>query len=320
MEQIPGTLQRAIVHFSDFENCKKFMVELRWPDGTVTCPQCGSDNVTYLEKARVWKCYGKHPRAKFSLKTGTIFEDSPLGLDKWLPAAWLVINCKNGVSSYEIGRALGVTQKSAWFMMHRVRLAMRSGSFKKMSGEIEADETFIGGLARNMHASRRNKIFANGTLDTKTVVMGLLERHGAGTSHSTVHTKILPTVSGMNLRNAVRESVEPGSTLYTDENAGYKKLGDSYAHHFINHAETYARGAVHTNGLENFWSLLKRGIKGTYVSVEPFHMFRYLDEQAFRFNNRDLTDPERFGVAMKQIVGRRLTYKELTGATEVEPG
>src|ERR1700730_8452004 len=142
----PKTPQQAVQFFSDHENCRQFMISVRWPDGKVRCPQCGSEEVTYLERARLYRCYENHPRQKFSLKVGTVFEDSPIGLDKWLPAVWLLVNCKNGVSSYEIHRALGVTQKSAWFMMHRIRLAVQSGSFRKLGGEgseIEADETFI---------------------------------------------------------------------------------------------------------------------------------------------------------------------------------
>src|SRR5271170_6699195 len=139
------TLQQAVVYFSKFENCKEFMVALRWPDGKVKCPRCGSDHVVYLEKARVFKCYGKHESPKFSLKTGTIFEDSPLGLDKWLPAVWMIVNDKNGISSFELHRAIGVTQKTAWFMLHRIRLAMQDNSGGKLGGEIEVDETFVGG-------------------------------------------------------------------------------------------------------------------------------------------------------------------------------
>lgn len=152
----PRTLQEAIIYFADYENCKAFMVELRWPDGVVRCPHCGSDHVTYLARPRVWNCYAKHDRPRFSLKTRTIFEDSPLGLDKWLTAVWLIVNCKNGISSYEVHRELGITQKTAWFMNHRIRFALHEGSFEKMlSGEVEADETFIGGKSRNMHKDRR---------------------------------------------------------------------------------------------------------------------------------------------------------------------
>ena len=143
-----NTLREAVIHFSDFENCKRLMVQLRWPDGVVKCPHCDSAKVTFLAKARIWKCYGGHPMPRFSLKTGTIFEDSPLGLEKWLPALWLVVNCKNGISSCELARDLGVTQKTAWFMAHRLRYALKDGGFSLLSGEVEADETFIGGKAR----------------------------------------------------------------------------------------------------------------------------------------------------------------------------
>ncbi len=172
------TLQESIIHFQDFENCRKLMIELRWPDGKIACPYCGSEKVTYLAKNRVWKCYTGHEKPKFSLKTGTIFEDSPLGLDKWLPALWLVVNCKNRISSCELGRDLGVTQKTAWFMAHRLRFALTEGGFNLLGGEVEADETFIGGKARNMHvAQRKRRITGTGTKD-KTAVMGILQRGG----------------------------------------------------------------------------------------------------------------------------------------------
>jgi transposase-like protein len=153
--ETPRTLQQAIIHFSKPENCNTFMIAARWADGKVRCPQCGSDDVIYLEKARLFKCRTAHPKQKFSLKVGTIFEDSPLGLDKWLAAIWLIANAKNGISSYEIHRALGVTQKSAWFMLHRIRLAMQNGTLDKLSGHVEVDESWIGGKARNMHRSER---------------------------------------------------------------------------------------------------------------------------------------------------------------------
>jgi transposase-like protein len=304
----PNTLQEAIIYFSEFENCRRFMMELRWPDGKVKCPRCGSDRLVYLEKARVWKCYGKHASPKFSLKTGTIFEDSPLGLDKWLTAVWLVVNCKNGVSSYEIHRDLGVTQKSTWFMAHRIRLALQRGSFDKFSGEIEVDETFIGGKARNMHVSKRERRITGTGGKDKTMVVGILERGG------NVRTKVVSDRKKKTLQGEVKKHVEAGSALYTDALLSYEGLAGEYAHQVIDHAVAYVDGQVHTNGLENFWSLLKRGINGTYISVEPFHLFRYLDEQAFRFNNRkEMNDGDRFKLAMKQIVGKRLTYAELTG-------
>ena len=307
----PSTLQQAIRYFTDFENCKRFMIEMRWPDGKVRCPICKSEKVTYLENAHLWKCYAKHPRAKFSLKVGTIFEDSPIGLDKWLPAMWLIANCKNGISSYEMARGLGVTQKTAWFMDHRIRLAMQNRSLDMFDGsEVEADETFIGGLARNMHKNRKAKITGTGGAG-KAVVMGLLDRHT-----SKVRLRHVPNVRGDTLQPIVRQYVKGGSYVFTDAWAGYHGLDQDFVHNVIDHAERYVDGNVHTNKIENFWSLLKRGLKGTYVSVEPFHLFRYLDEQAYRFNERKLNDGERFIGVASSVLGRRLTYAELTGKTE----
>jgi transposase-like protein len=306
------TLQEAIIHFSNYENCSELMVQLRWPDGKVKCPHCGSERVTYLAKNRVWKCYTGHKKPKFSLKTGTIFEDSPLGLDKWLPALWLVVNCKNGISSCELARDLGVTQKTAWFMAHRLRFALKDGGFGLLSGEVEADETFIGGKARNMHmAQRRRRITGTGTTN-KTAVMGFLERGGK------VRTMVVPNRRKHALQSEVKKHVEAGAALYTDALLSYSGLDANYAHQVIDHATAYVDGKIHTNGLENFWSLLKRGISGTYVSVEPFHLFRYLDEQSFRYNNRatermPMNDFDRFKLALSHVTDKRLTYEHLTG-------
>ena len=307
----PKTLLEAIRYFSDYENCHKFMMDLRWPDGKVACPQCGSERVGYLKSARVWKCYAKkHPRQKFTLKTGTIFEDSPLGLDKWLAAVWLIVNCKNGISSYEIARDIGVTQKSAWFMGHRIRLALQAGSFDKLSGEVEVDETFIGGKARNMHiAQRKRRITGTGGKD-KTVVFGALERGGK------VRTMVVSNNRKTTLHPKIDKHVEAGAALYSDDLRSYDGLEGRYAHQVIDHAVKYVDGQIHTNRMENYWSLLKRGLNGTYVSVEPYHLYRYLDEQAFRYNNRkDMKDFDRFMLATSQMVGRRLTYAEVSGHT-----
>ena len=317
--ETPKTLQAAIQHFSDYENCRKFMVAVRWLDEIIRCPRCNSEKVTYLAKARLYRCYGDHPKQKFSLKVGTVFEDSPIPLEKWLPAVWLIVNCKNGISSYELHRALGVTQKSAWFMLHRIRLAIQSKSFVKLGGPdsapIEVDETFIGGKARNMHRSKRERLSRNVGMQGgsgKAVVMGMLERGGQ------VRTQVIPDRKHNITEKIVRELVETGTEVHTDEFQGYYNLKDGYEHKVINHLEGYVRENVHTNGIENFWSLLKRGLGGTYVSVEPFHLFRYVDEQAFRYNNRatkdnPLTDADRFQYALSQIVGKRLTFAEVTG-------
>jgi transposase-like protein len=301
------TLQQAIIYFQDYQNCHDLMVQLRWPDGKVTCPRCGAEKVTYLTKARVWKCYGKHKSPTFTLKTGTIFEDSPISLDKWLAALWLVVNCKNGISSMEIHRDIGVTQKTAWFMAHRLRLALQEGGFM-LSGEVEVDETFIGGKARNMHvATKKRRITGTGGKD-KAVVFGMVERGGK------VKAQVVSSRKRSTLQPEIYKHVEAGSALYSDALLSYRGLESNYAHQVIDHAVSYAEGTVHTNTMENFWALLKRGISGTYVSVEPFHLFRYLDEQSFRYNNRKgMNDGDRFLLALSQISGKRVTYSELTG-------
>ena len=307
----PKTLLEAVRYFSDVEVATQHVAATRWPDGPV-CPRCGlvDPKHYYLKTRRVWKC--RSCQKQFSVKVGTIFEDSPLGLDRWLPAMWLIANCKNGISSYELAKDLGIQQKSAWFMLHRIRLAMQSGSIEKLSGHVEADETYIGGKARNMHKSKRKEKITGRGSSGKVAVMGLLERHGK------VKTKIVPDTTSRTLQVEVRKNVEPGSEVHTDALRSYRGLDSEYVHNIVDHAERYVDGHVHTNGLENFWSLLKRGIKGTYVSVEPYHLFRYLDEQAFRFNEREYEDGDRFQKAIGSVSGRRLTYNELTGRSDVE--
>jgi transposase-like protein len=310
MEQEPTTLQEAIVYFSKPENCRDFLVARRWSKG-VTCPKCGSANVLFMEKYNRWHCREKHDAPQFTLKTGTIMEDSPIGLDKWLMAMWQIVNCKNGISSCEVHRAIGITQKSAWFMDHRIRFALGMTPGNKLSGQVEADETFIGGKARNMHSHKRAaKITGTGGKD-KTAVMGILERGGK------VRTKVVDDTKKKTLQGEIREHVLAGSALFTDALKSYEGL-DEFQHEVVDHAVEYVRGEVHTNGLENFWSLVKRGLNGTYISVEPFHLFRYLDEQAFRYNNRKMTDDERFDILVRRIVGKRLTWDQLIGK-EVEP-
>jgi transposase-like protein len=309
----PKTLQEAIVYFSDPETAFAEMVKFRWPDGTVTCPTCGSENVYFTKSRRIWECKEKHAKRQFSVKVGSIMEDSALGIDKWLIAAWLITNAKNGISSYELAKAIGVTQKSAWFMLHRIRLAMQDEAGGKLHGHIEADETFIGGKARNMHAAKRKRlgISQSQSMIGKIAVMGLLQRHGEG---SKVRTQVIATRRKHQLEQVVTENVETGSALYTDSLRSYDRMATrGYIHGVIDHAEKYVEGQVHTNGLENFWSLLKRALKGTYVSVEPFHLFRYLDEQAFRFNNRKMTDAARFALTASAVFGKRLTFNALTG-------
>jgi transposase-like protein len=306
--EAPETLQQAIIYFGDPDRCFQYALNLRWPDGLITCPRCNCDLHSFIKTRRIWFCKGC--KKQFTLKVGTIFEDSPLGLDKWMCAFWMICNCKNGVSSMEIHRALGITQKSAWFMLHRIREAMKEEGSEPLSGVVEMDETFIGGKIKNMHKSKRPKgsgfTGKMSGVQAKAIVVGMLERDGR------VRTEVVQERTQKVLHEIAYKNLGDGATLVTDEWGGYK--GVNFEHAIVNHAVEYVNGLVHTNGIENFWSLLKRGLHGTYVSVEPFHLFRYIDEQAFRYNHRKgMNDQMRFEAAMKQVFGKRLTYAELTG-------
>ena len=327
MASEPKTLLEAIQYFSEAENCRKFMVSIRWPDGIVKCPYCGKENPAWMPKSKLYFCSEKHDKQKFSLKVGTIFEESPIRLEKWLPAAWLIVNCKNGISSYEVARAIGVTQKSAWFMLHRLREAMAgAGLTVKMGGEgqgpVEIDETFVGPDPRRMHNSRRLKLQTAITNRTNKVpVMGMLDRETRQ-----VRAQVIPNVKRETLQNAILNQIEGGATIYTDQFSAYDRLpaAKEFIHETVNHMQEYVRGEIHTQGIENFWSLLKRTLRGTYVAVEPYHLDRYVAEQVFRFNNRatkdnPLNDSDRFIIAMMQVVGKRLTYAQLTGKQSERP-
>jgi transposase-like protein len=269
-KRFPRTLLEAIRYFEDQDVATEFVASLRWPDGP-ECPSCGGKDHSFLKTRRLWKC--KTCMRQFSVKQGTIFEDSPIPLDKWLASIWLIANAKNGVSSHELARGIGLTQKSAWFVLHRIRLAMQTGTFRKLSGEVEVDETFIGGKARNMHKTERDRRVTGRGPKDKIAIVGALERGGE------VRASVVPTRKKRDLQGHVRGNVRPGSQVFTDDLESYVGLGGEFAHETIDHAEEYVRGQVHTNGIENFWALLKRGLGGTYVGVAPFHLFRYLDEQ-----------------------------------------
>ncbi|RZU42826.1 IS1595 family transposase [Edaphobacter modestus] len=316
------TLQQAIVYFSDADRAFQYALNFRWPDGLVSCPRCGSEKHSFIKTRRIWFCYGCDKQ--FSLKVGTIFEDSAITLDKWMLAMWMLANCRNGVSSYELGRTIGVTQRSAWFMLHRIREAMKDDKASKMGsnegGEVEVDEAYVGAKVKNMHHSRKVKIqnelskvpaWKNTTRYAgKTPVMGIFDR----TSRE-VRAKVVPNTRRETLQKEILNGINFGSRIYTDQAVAYDGLKAKYVHETVNHADEYVRGQVHTNCLENFWSLMKRNLAGTYVAVEPFHLDRYLDEQMFRFNNRqNKTDVQRFNKALSQVAGKRLTYDELTGA------
>lgn len=313
----PETLQQAMAFFSDPQKAFEAAVEFRWPDGNPTCPRCGGSKHSFIKTRRLWFCYDC--KKQFTVKVGTIMEDSPIGLDKWMCAMWMLANCKNGISSYEIAKNLGIHQKSAWFMLHRIREAMSQDDTHKFGfgGPVEADEAYIGPNPQKMHKSRKARVQARdglkGGLVGKTAVHGILDRH-----YRQVRAQVVPNVTRETLQNAILNNVTPFAKVYTDEHFGYDNLGKQFVHKVVNHSREYVRGNVHTNGIENFWSLLKRSLRGTYVAVEPFHLNHYIDEQVFRYNNRatkdnKLTDSDRFALLMLKVAGKRLTYAELTG-------
>ena len=327
MNAEPKSLQEAIVYFANPDNCIDYLAIRRWPDGKVVCPSCGCETVKFSEKRRTWTCAKHHAKREFSIKVGTVMEDSAIPLSKWMTATWMVTNCKNGISSYEIARDVKVTQKSAWFMLHRIRLAMQDDTLGAKfgtsgEGEVEVDEAFVGGRFANMHKNRRTQLdrLRSETVDAngmkhlgKTAVHGILDR-----DLRKVRAQVVPNVKRETLQHEILKQVEFGAKLYSDDAVAYNELASMYAHEVVNHAQEYVSGRVHTNGLENFWSLLKRSLHGTYVAVEPFHLSRYVDEQVFRYNNRStknnpMNDSDRFDLVVSQMVGRRLTFAEVTG-------
>jgi transposase-like protein len=305
MTATPESLIEAVRYYSDLDLCEAKMSRMKWADGKPVCPKCGGKQVGRIAARRLYQCRDTECRKQFSVKVGTIFEDSPLGLDKWFVAVWCIANAKNGISSCELARALGVTQKSAWFMLHRIREAMQNRSFEKLAGEIEVDETYVGGEARNMHKHiRAKRITGRGSVGKKAV-QGVLQRGGE------VRTFVARDTEGETLRPNVSRNFEWGSKVFTDALPAYDGLSRQFAHYSVDHSVAFVRGIVHTNGLENFWSLFKRSLKGTWTHVATFHLDRYAREQAWRFNNRRMGDGARFDRVLGGVVGRRITYRQL---------
>jgi len=311
----PKTLLEAVNFFTDDAKCVEYLEKILWTDGKPHCPKCGSDNVSHLKFRPAYRCREKGCKKSFSLKSNTIMINSPLPITKWVPAIWFVINHKNGVSSCEVARALGITQKSAWYLCHRIRKSISNGSFTKMNGVVEVDETFVGGKERFRHSSsmknatmkqwRKRQLPNHG----KTIVMGMVERNTGE-----FRGKVVDTQRRTSLEPEVFANVEAGSTIYTDSLKSYHRLHEVYNHSWVDHsAGQYVNGNVHTNTMENFWSCFKRSIKGTYIQIASFHTDRYLDEQAFRYNHRKNNDAQRFEMAIAKIFGKRLSYAELIG-------
>lgn len=309
--ETPRTLLEAARYFADRAVCEQYMKELRWHGGKPVCPACGSDQIGQISTRRMLRC--KKCRKQFSHKVGTIFEDSPLGLDKWFVAVWAIANCKNGISSHELGRAIGVTQKTAWFMLHRIRKAMEiADDNDKFEGPCEADTCYVGGKAENMHKKIRAKRIQGRGSEGKTPIHGILER-GDENEPSQIRVEIVGEEDAKALVGHIKRNVRLWADIYTDEATQYSNLVNNYAHEAIDHGIAYVKDQCHTNGCENFWSLFKRTIGGTYVAISPFHLFRYAVEQVFRFNYRGWTDGQRFRFVLSQVFGRRLTYRLLAG-------
>lgn len=306
----PQNLIEAVRHFSDLNVCDEYMIGLKWPDGKIVCPVCNGESIGRITTRRKLQCRNAECKKQFSAKMNTIFEDSALGLDKWFVAVWSIANAKNGISSHELARALGVTQKTSWFMLHRIRMAMDTQSFRKLNGEVESDETFIGGKAANMHASKRAQVIQGRGSVGKAIVHGLLER-GIGEDVSTVRAVVVPDTEGATLVGEIAKNVEQDSAVYTDAASSYSALSLRWFHDWIDHATTFVRDRVHINGIENFWSLFKRAIKGTWTHLATWHLQRYVNEECFRFNERDHNDGTRFALVMKGVLGKRLTYRQL---------
>jgi transposase-like protein len=313
MDRTPSTLLEAVTYFADPDRAHAYAVRLRWPNG-IACPRqgCGSASVQFIATRKKWRC--KECKRQFTAKVGTIFEDSPVPFTKWLPAIWFLANTKNGTSSHELGRALGVTQKTAWFMLHRIREAMKDDTADMLSGEVEADETFVGGKQRaTLTTPLGFRKAAHGPATGKATVFGMVQR-GDGKRKSRVRAMIVPNHKASSLIPKVYANVLPGSILYTDALRSYSQTDRDYVHEFIDHSLRYVEGRVHTNTIENFWSCLKRTLHGAYIAPRAFHLAAYVDEQVFRFNAREGNDADRFVAVLKNTDGRRVTWKRLTSA------
>jgi transposase-like protein len=313
--KVPRTLIEAVSYFADQDVAHDFFVQLRWPNGAA-CPHCGNAIVAYMPNYRRWTCkecrLAKTSSGQFTAKTGTIFEDSPISFSKWLPAIWLLTATRNGTSSCELARALGVTQKTAWFMLHRIRETLAEDDGFALDGPVEADETYVGGLSKKMNAKRRARFSRSKSGQEKVAVFGMVERNMPGKPKGRARAFVVPFVEKEFIQGGLRKYVTPGDEIHTDGHPVYKTLKRDFMHHVIDHAYAYVQGHVHTNSIESFFSVFKRTIRGTYIAPRPKHLHRYVAEQVSRFNERESTDGYRFFLATKKADGKRLTYRQLT--------
>ncbi len=289
--------------FKDEQTCRDYLAKLRWVNGKANCPYCKSKKVYKIENGKRFKCANKECHKKFSVTVGTIFENTKIPLRKWFIAIYLITSHKKGISSCQLARDLGITQKSAWFVLHRVREMLKEKLPQSLEGVVEIDETYVGGKQSNKHKSKR--IGKQGA-HSKTPVVGLVQREGK------VRSKAVESGKAKDVVPVMLKNVKPGAVVITDENGMYKNLNGYYQHHSVNHsAEEYVRGSIYTNTIEGYFSLLKRGIIGIYHHVSDKHLSRYLDEFNYRYNAKEDTQEERFAEAIFQSDGRRLKYENL---------
>ena len=299
----PATLAEAVRAYADPAVANAAMAAMRWPEGIV-CPRCGGREHYAIKTRHAWQC--KACKRQFTVKVGSIMEDSPIAVGDWLVAMWLMVNARNGISSYEIARSVGVTQKSAWFMAHRIRHAMMAGSLDKLDGEVEIDQTFIGPDKRKMNAESRERFEAIPAGRERVIVQTVVERGGD------VRSRVIRDTSRSTIHDGIRAVVEPGAKLYTDEHASYDRL-DGYERESVNHGEgQYRDGEAYTNTVEGTFNLFKRCVRGTWVAISPTHAGRYLAEQDTRYNVRKLKDGQRAAIVGGMVGGRRMTYAKLT--------
>jgi transposase-like protein len=297
------SLTQLLKHYSDETVCRAYLVKQRWEDGKPKCPYCGWDKVYNIEGGKRYKCANNTCYKKFSVTVGTIFESSNIPLNLWFAAVYLSSAHKKGISSLQLGRDIGVSQKTAWFMLHRIRKAFSTHAPNMLHDIVQVDETYVGGKNKNRHSDKKKDGGQGGS--GKTIVMGLMQKHGK------VMNFIIPDIHSATLLPIIKDNVSKGAIVVTDELRGYAPMSSDYKHVSVNHGgNEYVRGAFDTNSMEGYWSLLKRGLLGIYHSVSPKHLHRYCDEFSYRFNSRGMMDNERFILTLQKVEGR-LKYADL---------